>query len=48
MSRIFWDTNLFIYLLEDYKDLSPQALRAILSDFDKQVAGAEAEFAQTP
>ena len=22
MSRIFWDTNLFIYLLEDYGDLS--------------------------
>lgn len=22
MSRIFWDTNLFIYLLEDYKELS--------------------------
>ncbi len=22
MSRVFWDTNLFIYLLEDYKDLS--------------------------
>ncbi len=22
MSRIFWDTNLFIYLFEDYRDLS--------------------------
>jgi predicted nucleic acid-binding protein len=22
MSRVFWDTNLFIYLLEDYGDLS--------------------------
>lgn len=22
MSRIFWDTNLFVYLFEDYKDLS--------------------------
>jgi uncharacterized protein len=22
VSRIFWDTNLFIYLFEDYKDLS--------------------------
>jgi predicted nucleic acid-binding protein len=30
MSRIFWDTNLFIYLWEDYKDLSKlvAALRA--------------------
>ena len=24
MSRIFWDTNLFIYLFEDYKTLSRQ------------------------
>lgn len=24
MSRIFWDTNLFIYLFEDYGDLSKQ------------------------
>lgn len=24
MSRVFWDTNLFIYLLEDYKDLSQE------------------------
>ena len=22
MSRIFWDTNLFVYLIEDYKNLS--------------------------
>ena len=22
MSRIFWDTNLFVYLFEDYKALS--------------------------
>ena len=22
MSRIFWDTNLFIYLIEDFRDLS--------------------------
>ena len=22
MSRVFWDTNLFIYLFEDYGDLS--------------------------
>lgn len=25
MSRVFWDTNLFIYLLEDYGDLSRRA-----------------------
>lgn len=24
MSRIFWDTNLFVYLFEDYKTLSKQ------------------------
>jgi uncharacterized protein len=26
MSRIFWDTNLFIYLLEDYKELSVKTI----------------------
>jgi uncharacterized protein len=26
MSRIFWDTNLFIYLFEDYKDLSKKTI----------------------
>jgi uncharacterized protein len=26
MSRIFWDTNLFIYLLEDYRDLSAKTI----------------------
>jgi predicted nucleic acid-binding protein len=26
MSRIFWDTNLFIYLLEDYQDLSAKTV----------------------
>lgn len=26
MSRIFWDTNLFIYLLEDYADLSDRVV----------------------
>jgi predicted nucleic acid-binding protein len=25
MSRVFWDTNLFVYLLEDYGDLSRRA-----------------------
>ncbi len=27
MSRIFWDTNLFIYLFEDYADLSERVVR---------------------
>lgn len=27
MSRIFWDTNLFIYLLEDHGDLSERVAR---------------------
>ncbi len=27
MSRIFWDTNLFVYLFEDYKDLSQRTIR---------------------
>lgn len=27
MSRIFWDTNLFIYLFEDYGELSRQVAR---------------------
>jgi predicted nucleic acid-binding protein len=27
MSRIFWDTNLFIYLLEDYAELSQRVAR---------------------
>lgn len=26
MSRIFWDTNLFIYLLEDYRELSRRTI----------------------
>jgi uncharacterized protein len=26
MSRIFWDTNLFVYLFEDYKDLSKRTI----------------------
>ena len=26
MSRIFWDTNLFVYLLEDYRDLSAKTI----------------------
>jgi predicted nucleic acid-binding protein len=26
MSRIFWDTNLFVYLFEDYKDLSKRTV----------------------
>jgi predicted nucleic acid-binding protein len=26
MSRIFWDTNLFIYLIEDYGDLSDRVV----------------------
>ena len=26
MSRIFWDTNLFVYLFEDYKDLSKKTI----------------------
>ena len=26
MSRVFWDTNLFIYLIEDYGDLSERAV----------------------
>jgi uncharacterized protein len=34
MSRIFWDTNLFIYLFEDYKELSKKtvALRRRMSE----------------
>ena len=27
MSRIFWDTNLFIYLIEDHGELSEQVVR---------------------
>lgn len=27
MSRIFWDTNLFIYLFEDYKELSDRVVK---------------------
>ena len=27
MSRIFWDTNLFIYLMEDHGELSEQVVR---------------------
>jgi predicted nucleic acid-binding protein len=26
VSRIFWDTNLFIYLIEDYRDLSERVM----------------------
>lgn len=26
MSRIFWDTNIYVYLFEDYGDLSKQAV----------------------
>ena len=26
MSRIFWDTNLFIYLIEDYRELSTRVV----------------------
>ena len=26
MSRIFWDTNLFVYLFEDYKELSRKTI----------------------
>lgn len=26
MSRIFWDTNLFVYLFEEYKDLSQRTI----------------------
>ena len=38
MSRIFWDTNLYIYLLEDYGPLSRQAIalrRAMLARGDQ-------------
>ena len=27
MSRVFWDTNLFIYLIEDYGELSKRVVR---------------------
>ncbi len=27
MSRIFWDTNLFVYLIEDYGDLTERVVR---------------------
>jgi uncharacterized protein len=27
MSRIFWDTNLFVYLLEDYEELSERVVK---------------------
>lgn len=27
MSRIFWDTNLFVYLFEDYRELSKKTIR---------------------
>ena len=26
MSRIFWDTNLFVYLMEDYRELSERVI----------------------
>ncbi|HEY3079886.1 MAG TPA: PIN domain-containing protein [Chloroflexota bacterium] len=26
MTRVFWDTNLFIYLIEEYPDLSPRVV----------------------
>ena len=38
MSRIFWDTNLFIYLFEDYADLSRRVIdlrRAMLERGDQ-------------
>lgn len=38
MSRIFWDTNLFIYLIEDYGDLSERVValrKRILSRNDQ-------------
>jgi predicted nucleic acid-binding protein len=38
MSRIFWDTNLFIYLFEDYADLSRRVMdlrRAMLERGDQ-------------
>lgn len=39
MSRIFWDTNLFIYLLEDYGELSERvvALRKKMLTRDDQL-----------
>jgi predicted nucleic acid-binding protein len=39
MSRIFWDTNLFIYLFEDYKELSATtiALRRKMLDRGDQL-----------
>ena len=28
VSRIFWDTNLFIYLIEDFRDLSERVINS--------------------
>jgi hypothetical protein len=28
VSRIFWDTNLFIYLIEDFRDLSERIINS--------------------
>ena len=33
MSRIFWDTNLFIYLIKDVGDLSERVVRLESSPF---------------
>jgi predicted nucleic acid-binding protein len=35
MSRIFWDTNLFIYLLEDYGDLSERVAELRMRMIDR-------------
>ena len=38
MSRVFWDTNLFVYLFEEYKDLSKRTIalrRAMLERGDQ-------------
>ena len=43
MSRIFWDTNVFIYLFEDYGSLSGRARelrRAMLERGDQLVTSA--------
>lgn len=43
MSRIFWDTNLFIYLIEDYGDLSERVValrKRILSRNDQLYTSA--------
>ena len=43
MSRIFWDTNLFVYLIEDYGDLSERVValrKRILSRNDQLYTSA--------